>query len=594
MKTRKHICFECSKTFTRATILKDHLRAHEGTRPYNCDTCGRAFTRRWDLKSHAQLHEQSAPHYDCDGCGARFHRKRDVLRHQERKKGSRCRTRQLMSPQIDQDVQAAGALAGLKHAPRDHDRSRSGFILVNDTKYALCPLNLPGNVWINLDLGSGGHRPMPPRCQHQIWPSLLSLRNHLRIVHGMYSLCTACKTYIQARGGPSDRSSSVAPECHAEACSSVDMPIESFPESPFPMFTVELPSEEEKSRRSVWVALLPWDPMKPPKLSDDPKGTTPRPSIIDLDRDTVSTGQVTVQRSPTPARAWPGLETGPEIDWKAWESVLGGLAHSSNSNFEVATQPMLPINGTLSETTTLPPLSAEERNDQFQYYAALQQSILPNARAVAREPDPSGHDGFSNPRPDLLKVIVDVTNYLRGIPLGELHPQISFCQWKILQLFVARLDEVPKADFRVMLVDTDALRNKYADHYGYVRVTKFGRSDDTFDQLLRPLLDWRRAGDTFPITSRWFVEFKHVIKRSHPIYNRRLGEVCPSHKYLEVLRPHDACVTALRDNTSRDEDRLSFSMGDQIVLHSHETGSIWRGYCFRTSQTASFYQGDCA
>ena len=194
-------------------------------------------------------------------------------------------------------------------------------------------------------------------------------------------------------------------------------------------------------------------------------------------------------------------------------------------------------------------------------------------------------DNIPDPGPDLLKVIVDVTNYLRGIPLGELHPQISFCQWKILQLFVARLDEVPKADFRVMLVDTDALRNKYADHYVNVRVTQFGRSDDTFDQLLRPLLDWRRSEPTGHVMSAWVADFKALMQ-----YGCK-SVACPCEKYLETLRPYGDCVTALQDYSDPGTGHLSFVAGDKIRLISR-TDQIthdWEGQCIRTGQTGTFF-----
>ena len=702
MKTRKHICSECSKTFTRATILKDHLRAHEGTRPYNCGICGRAFTRRWDLKSHAQLHEQSAPHYDCDGCGARFHRKRDVLRHQERKKGSRCRTRQLASPRIDQDVQAAGALAGLKHGDLDHGWSRS-------TDWALCPLERPENIWILSNFAPIGHKPKPPRCQYRTGSGLASLRNHvrnhLRIVHDMYLLCADCKTYIQDPEGSSiaasrrsDRSlearlksarraseihkrrtgrslrvteqdiineemyeeedddlplqyrrltnhlqtgssdfnrrlavyltnqvamrhamehmsgnhylqqypgnpqyppisstmfqssSPFAPECHDEACSSMDMPIESFLQGPYIFIAMELPSGEDEPRSKAWVALLPWHYTEPPKLSDRQKGTTTTPSIIDLDCDTVPTGQVTRQQTPAPPRAWPGLETGLEIDWDAWDSIIGDFAQPSSPNLEVVTPPAMPITGTVSETTAPPPSCAQEGTDQNQHIA-LQSPTLANIPAMSKEPVLSGHDDFSTPRLDLLKVVADVTKYLQEKVRGKVVLRLRYCQWKILQLLVARLDEISKTNPGVTSAHTDALWRAYSQHREAFCSDESEVFDKALDQVMRPLLHWSSWEPSGPLMSEWVADFelraKHWFK----------SVTCPCEEYSEVLKPHGDCVTALYGDSVYGS--LSYVAGDKIRLISKPAQApmsitTWEGECIRTGKTGTFPVYSCA
>ena len=586
MKTRKHTCPECSKTFTRATILKDHLRAHEGTRPYDCGTCGRAFTRRWDLKSHAQIHEKSAP-YNCDACGARFQRKRDVLRHQERKKGSRCRIQRIMPNQIDQDVQPAGALAGLKHGASDYDWPRSGFTLGDGSRCALCPLERLENLWIHRELISIGHKLILLRCQYYTWSGFPSLRNHLRIVHDLYLLCAGCEAYIQARRRPNNRSSSVAPECHDEDCSSMDMPIGSLPAGPIRVFTVRLPSEEEESRRKVRVTLLPWQSTKTPKLYDDPKGATARPAVIDLYCDTVSTGQVTIRRTPAPARAWPGLETGPETDWNAWDSALGDLAQSSTPNLEVATRPVMLTNGTLSETTTPFSLSAQERNDQYQH-VALQQSTLANTPAISKEPDLSIHDDSSNPRLDLLRVVVDVTKYLRERPPGKVALRLSSCQWTLLECLVARLDEVSKTKPGVTWAHTDALWREYAARSEAFLPVGSEVYDTAFDQIMKPLLNWRRSEAKGGVLWKWVADFEEMTQ------DRCDSVACPCEGYLEVLRPHDGCVTALHDNVSSVPDPLKHVAGDKVRLMSKCSEHWWQGQCERTGQIGIFVASSCA
>ena len=580
MKTREHVCSECSKTFTRATILTDHLRAHEGTRPHECITCGRAFTRRWDLKSHAKIHEQSAS-YNCDACGARFRRKRDVLRHQQRIKGSRCRMEQTAPTQTDQDAQAADALAGLKHGVLEHNSSHRGLTRKERYQWPRCPLQMPENVYIAIELASIGHKPRSPHCECSDQSSP-SLRMHLLLNHHLAVLCTQCNEYIQARGVSSDRSSSAVPECHNAACLSRQIPMKIFPKGPFPEFAIELPSEEDEPRSKLWVALLPWRLAGPLKSSDEPTDTSSTPAIIDLDRDTVSTGQVAKGRIPAPSKALPSLENSQELDWDGWDLLIAGFAQSSTPNLEILTVPAMPLNGTVSKTTAPPPPSAQEGNDQYQHIT-LQPSTLANVPAMPEEADPAVHDDFSESRPDLLKVIIDVTKYLQRIFHFEYYHQMSRCQRTIIRLFLARLDEVSKPHARVMMVHTDALWKEFDNGC----LSSWGpghRSfDQAFDQIMRPVLHWRRAEPTGHVMSAWVADSKVLMQ------NGCKSVACPCEKYLEILRPYGDCVTALRDYSDSNRGFLSFVAGDKIRLIS-----LWEGQCIRTGQIGFFHRGHFA
>ena len=47
-------CGYCGKGFSRAWVLKGHVRMHTGEKPYQCSTCGGAFADRSNLRQHLQ------------------------------------------------------------------------------------------------------------------------------------------------------------------------------------------------------------------------------------------------------------------------------------------------------------------------------------------------------------------------------------------------------------------------------------------------------------------------------------------------------------------------------------------------------------
>ncbi len=49
-------CHLCPKRYTRASVLRFHLRTHTEARPFICTVCGKAFGRQHDYKRHEALH----------------------------------------------------------------------------------------------------------------------------------------------------------------------------------------------------------------------------------------------------------------------------------------------------------------------------------------------------------------------------------------------------------------------------------------------------------------------------------------------------------------------------------------------------------
>lgn len=80
MRTRRHLCKGCGKTFGHCSDLRKHVLVHTGERPFHCRVCTKTFSRSTNLNKHMKVHTGQKPYF-CTDCPKSFATKGDLQRH---------------------------------------------------------------------------------------------------------------------------------------------------------------------------------------------------------------------------------------------------------------------------------------------------------------------------------------------------------------------------------------------------------------------------------------------------------------------------------------------------------------------------------
>ncbi|XP_037340913.2 zinc finger protein 558 [Pungitius pungitius] len=85
---KAHSCSYCGKRFGRADLLKSHRRTHTGERPYSCNLCSKTYAHPSQLRIHKRVHTGEKP-YSCSHCAKRFNEHNQLKVHLRTHTGER-------------------------------------------------------------------------------------------------------------------------------------------------------------------------------------------------------------------------------------------------------------------------------------------------------------------------------------------------------------------------------------------------------------------------------------------------------------------------------------------------------------------------
>lgn len=84
LRSKRYICAECGKAYSRPVTLQQHLMTHTGDRPLKCEICLESFIRKDHLKRHMLKHtpEAEKPHH-CKVCNKGCNSLQHLRRHEK-------------------------------------------------------------------------------------------------------------------------------------------------------------------------------------------------------------------------------------------------------------------------------------------------------------------------------------------------------------------------------------------------------------------------------------------------------------------------------------------------------------------------------